>query len=768
MRPPTQSGDRRPAAIWNAARCKRLLRPLQNRIAILRRLKCSAAYSDKEGQTRQKTPARTLGGASLGPDKSTCRKKPGKKYSQRRGFPPEATIGISGPAEGKRGVVSTTLAKAPGSGANIATPLIRRVRLLHIPHMAPPGDSTSPFRSPALVQWQRHPPLNRHLTACLRDLGVHRERLGEASFRTYEGILRDLVVVLSAVKTVEAADKKSLLSMCLRRVPSRVAMVAGHDMLGNRGAAHRATDPVGCIYDELETLGQGAAGWRHLSIVARSHALLILRDAVTDGLFAPCVVGVLTQCYRLHGYQDDALDLLEAMASEDHPEPRGPQSTFKEHESLEKLRILTDASDGAESHVPDLYLLRLMLHRQGLPLAWLSTREFRSCWARLAVSLDRGRTSAAGLQLFQSAVAALCSPQPLQPEWQQGTAPDDCALVAVVGAIVSVALVITDSFSRPHESPDTRSSWHGVRKTGLRVLRGALLEASNIKARPQAIAVLRLGICFLADKSSIQLAGDFQRGVDETPKQPAMSDDVCELAATLICSITRCSSRALARPPCTLCSWLCDRLEAGQVVTHEAIRADAAFMVAQETDDLRDLVFAEAIRSTTQMQHRISDGAGAEATSSVFAGYRWEDGISEWVVTSPGTRKSTMGRGAISGSTNSESRPQLSLKRPRSPLPSGQRRSGMVHTGLEGESGRKKQRGQGGRITPRTRHVVGEGMRNLRWPPRLPADSESGPESLEDEIRPAKGRQGQRRLAPLALLPRLRESLGESEDELLV
>ncbi|KAH6661648.1 hypothetical protein F5X68DRAFT_178546 [Plectosphaerella plurivora] len=638
MRSSAYTNESRPAAVWNAARCSRLLRPLQNRLAALRRPGILTALSEEvtpEESPQRRAKRRLEAGAP------TQRKRHTKTYSRRSATSTEPSVhGTASKDAIKRGIATATTSKT-GLGSSIVTPLLRRAKFLHVPPAVPPRIGQ--------IITQRSDPMSgklapgKHLITCLRNLAAHRTGLEEARYGIYEGILRDCNAILSATRAVKTAGAKSLLAMCLRQVPGRVAIIASQE----RGVAGRAVaaqdevpDTFTRIYDELEGLGQGAAGWKHLSVVVKSHALWLLQDATRNGLLPPCMVSVLAGCYGCYGYHEDALSLLEALATKPCLGPQDPQSTFQGHGNMELLSNFADASDTTSPHAPDVCLLRLMLRSRKLPVAWLSTRGFQPCWARLTVSLASGHLSTIEQELFQAAIAALCSSLPTWPYLgPKETVPEDHTLVAVVGAMVSMALIAPGSFDPQNASKDASPGHRQVRKRMLRIFWGAWYEARNHDARPHALAILRLGIFFLVDQSRRRSMGRIVHQPEGPQIQSTTSDKVCELAATLICSITRCSSRALSCSAHIFHYWLCDQLEAGQVLTHKAIRGDAAFMLARETSDLRDLVFAEAVRSATARQPGTDQNRSNAQHTSAFAGYRWEEGISEWVLTSPAARK---------------------------------------------------------------------------------------------------------------------------------
>ncbi|KAI6751257.1 hypothetical protein HG530_014171 [Fusarium avenaceum] len=58
--------------------------------------------------------------------------------------------------------------------------------------------------------------------------------------------------------------------------------------------------------------------------------------------------------------------------------------------------------------------------------------------------------------------------------------------------------------------------------------------------------------------------------------------------------------------------------------------SDGAFVLAQKTKDLRDVAFAERFPAS---------GKGTLEASTMFAGWRWEEGIGEWVLPSPSQKR---------------------------------------------------------------------------------------------------------------------------------
>ncbi|EFX06099.1 hypothetical protein CMQ_4168 [Grosmannia clavigera kw1407] len=96
-------------------------------------------------------------------------------------------------------------------------------------------------------------------------------------------------------------------------------------------------------------------------------------------------------------------------------------------------------------------------------------------------------------------------------------------------------------------------------------------------------------------------------------------------------------------------------------VSAKRMHADGAFLLASRTNDLRDLAFAESL-GVAKAQRRpqrcglddsfdsvetspeavVSAPPAAVSPTALFAGYRWEEGISEWVIASPEPERRTL------------------------------------------------------------------------------------------------------------------------------
>ena len=111
-----------------------------------------------------------------------------------------------------------------------------------------------------------------------------------------------------------------------------------------------------------------------------------------------------------------------------------------------------------------------------------------------------------------------------------------------------------------------------------------------------------------------------------------------EATLSLTCSMAQACGTGGTEPAYVHLNKLCDQLETVNG-TARRIRQDAAFYLAEQTADLRDLAFAESLcpdnrknRGASSAMDRPQQTPGRK---TAFAGFRWDEGISEWVTESP-------------------------------------------------------------------------------------------------------------------------------------
>ncbi|OHF00581.1 hypothetical protein CORC01_04120 [Colletotrichum orchidophilum] len=115
-----------------------------------------------------------------------------------------------------------------------------------------------------------------------------------------------------------------------------------------------------------------------------------------------------------------------------------------------------------------------------------------------------------------------------------------------------------------------------------------------------------------------------------------------DITVDLTCSIAHCCGRATGQPSHPYFAKVCELVDKLETQRFASLRADGAFLLAQKTDDLRDLVFAETLKDNLAEKDNVAVAQGD------FAGFRWEHGISEWIAVSPvARRQDALTRGTV-------------------------------------------------------------------------------------------------------------------------
>ncbi|KAF4123306.1 hypothetical protein GMORB2_6858 [Geosmithia morbida] len=130
------------------------------------------------------------------------------------------------------------------------------------------------------------------------ELQTFRNGSPEGRYRIYTGIFSWLCELLLSTEVKEnEAHKKSLLGMCLRKIPACVDDIERWDRETSQDkvtSSLNGTISVSLeIYGQLEEFGAAGLGWRPLKQTVRAHGMSLLKKAVAEGLFDASFVGLL-------------------------------------------------------------------------------------------------------------------------------------------------------------------------------------------------------------------------------------------------------------------------------------------------------------------------------------------------------------------------------------------------------------------------------------------------------------------------------------------
>ncbi|GKT43757.1 uncharacterized protein ColSpa_03938 [Colletotrichum spaethianum] len=232
------------------------------------------------------------------------------------------------------------------------------------------------------------------------------------------------------------------------------------------------------------------------------------------------------------------------------------------------------------------------------------------------------------------------------PEISLGHDASKVTLMSVLGALSAMAM-ISHGFG---DATTSRKSvrWSRTQRVVLQIFYQALELVRSQRASREAAYPLLLAIFFSsspgpAHDSATQLETAIESlevsfGQRRTSGTGGKSGPLLDVAVALTCSIAHSCGRATAQPSSQYFAELCKLVDQLGTPNFATLRAEGAFCLAQKTDDLRDLVFAETMTGALIGKDRavISHSVSEEA---LFAGFRWEEGISEWIAVSPVARR---------------------------------------------------------------------------------------------------------------------------------
>ncbi|KAK8057546.1 hypothetical protein PG996_011483 [Apiospora saccharicola] len=682
---------------WTASRCHRLLRPLLSRLALLRKELSSlpepAALA--VGTDLPTTKERRKFGKRQSSDCQWMlpRKKMRHTYAQQQKFAERQTSSVSGSNSGSFSetaqqplTIKLRAAKdlqaahddIPAPGEAVAfTPLVRRARGHEVP---------SPANMPQFRNYQgSSSSQTRRKRSGTSRRGELEERLatvrssGSASRHSdYEAIFRSLEALLKGTAWEEEKTKgaSSLLDMCLKRMPWYIAGVQAWELdeaeQNGTKSAFNSPDTSLRLYNELETLGASQQGWSHLRTVARADGIAAVREAMLEGLlnddFCMLVIDLCTE----YEATAEAEALMEVFIQRQYPSPSGPEAAFAENDALRPLSFLWDFSIAFTQHSFLLRQYTMLLANGSLPVGWLVTGGFERVWGLAHRVLSRGSKALAAIDFLVTAIISLCRHHRVSQKLDGQASSSEKELEAQILPSISRSLAILSAMNIVGEMETHGNELFqpvGSRQQNIAFISqnitytffGCLVEVEGRKRRSSNMAKDLLYLAaFLASSSSLRterahsrLTSAFELALGTSPITSSKADmsthdSVKHYSSmiSLISQIARICGRGSSEAPFQHMERLCHDLQLlglEQNMMDSITRAGALFL-AQQTSNLRDLVYAESLVSAhhQQVEDEMSPAnegykhrQRAATTTDILLGYRWEETIGEWVVVSP-------------------------------------------------------------------------------------------------------------------------------------
>lgn len=618
--------DRQP---WTATRCHGLLRQLQSRLAVLRRLPAS----DEQRAVIREPKRRCLAqGSTTAPAKRVRFTYGGRKRhgaAEGREAQAQSSLELRTPPRPVRARGAMSLIKSsPVAGQmDIPTPVWRRIRQ---PEDTPLRLTADRAQSPAATAPASTVP------EAAGDLPPLRAVVGDHRYRIYQAILTWLnILLLSTMPDAGEPRRNSLLGMCLHKIPACIANIEAYERSvakdEGRQSMWDASNVSFELYGQLEALGSSSCGWRPLKLATRSHAMSLLCEAASEGLFDPAYVTLLVRlCLRLHCTEEAGR--LASSVGVALPPPRTMRSSLLENRRLLPLHEVLDFSKSKAASGPALRCVSALIKDRLLPVEWLSSRAFADMWARALEAMASRRSGAAVMDFTMACLPLLATQGNTLADVQKDDA--EHRLAGPVAGMVAATLTISAMGHDVDRGPRRRRAWRRV----LHVLDHCLYHVCRRRRRRTRY---HDGEFMLSLARHVALAGSpfanaafAQQAREELVALAARASDAGNAqshyrqAMLLLCSLAQHRSRSCAMPGRDSVSDLCsklDILELGACYGH-SLQKDVAFLLAQRTKDLRDLAFAESLPGATE----------SPWATTMFSGWRWEEGISEWVLPGEG------------------------------------------------------------------------------------------------------------------------------------
>ena len=655
----TQQGDSEKE--WTAARCNRLLRALTSRVAILKKdisrlqsatgSKITAAESN--AGNRKKRGCASPGDA----DWAHSRKKIKKTYSARggRSSSESRTASFGMPRSLKDG-----LHLIPGE-ISMPTPTLHRALWEHntSQYSAPiPTDETIPGSKD---QGKRRPrPRDREvqfqLSKTMREL---RKITPTGRYTTYEGIYYGLEGLLRVTTPTEEEinlpGTGSFLSMCLRAIPHYIkkeeALLTDELEKSGRISAINRRDVSTEIYDDLETFGSSGHGWKHLRTVVRAHGIQVLCMAIQEGLIDLEVCGILVSlCVNMHATREAEILLSALLSTGNFTKPKSVVTRFDDDIATRPLSMFWDFAARRGCFSYQYRRLSSMFANGNLHTSWLATREFITFWARAVQEFSSESVDPNAITFFHTALPLLATyGNPGQKNKRASDAADVVLLEPTKQTFSSlvVTLSIIVILSKGADHPEGSVIFHPNYNEVTRLFRTCLAQWTlddtfNMKYISLVLAILMIESYDggSPDVNLVDLVENYLPHINSAQLSTTRNE-----LATFVCSIARCCGRGvsnsgfeyLRRLHISLETFAYNRELDGVKLVQEII-VDSAFAFAQQVPNRQHLDYATSKEAELRVMRRGSVDSTSSENVNGRAGYRWEDGISEWVVATPVAR----------------------------------------------------------------------------------------------------------------------------------
>ncbi|KAH8602401.1 hypothetical protein B0O99DRAFT_735819 [Bisporella sp. PMI_857] len=660
-----------PEIEWTAKRCNRLLRALSSRVALLKKDLYKLQHCTQEQTSIQDPTAKAERKRGCGEgdnEEWNAGKKQLKRvkrtYSARPGRPSKAAIE---PKRRSRPWLSEDRF-IPGD-ISVPTPVLNRAwgEITVVERTSPLsfGEDVDSIQQQAATKPRGRPKINEgdgqhRLAGSMREL---KKKLSMSQYSVYEGIYHGLEALLRATVSCNSNPKmhgpQSLLATCLRAVPQYISLEEEFhekELLGV-GRSIDNKDISTEVYNDLEAFGSHGHGWKQLRIVVRSHGTKVLSDAILAGLLDIGFCGILIRlCTELSAKTEAELLLSSLLSSNAIFAPTSIYTRFYDDRSALPLSMLWRYSEIQNSVSFKYRQLADMIAEDRLPLGWLATKEFSIVWARAIQELSSPAVDAQVIRFFGLALGRLAI-LPHRDDHHgsdRELVPIEAAKQVFSGLLTTISSIVILSNNACNQSMNATSATDLLDYRHLtRLLQSCLLHWKvSGSSTTQGTLLLLANAAIQSETTNIIMSHDL---AELLVSQLRNDKNASQFSSTgvdpniFICSIARCCGRGtrtlgfdhLEQIHMILESLATHAREPSERTVLQELIVDSAFAFAQQMSDSKILDYAT---KTEAKFHVIKTKLATGATPKSACGFRWEEGISEWVTATPAAHKSKLGK----------------------------------------------------------------------------------------------------------------------------
>ena len=606
---------------WTAARCNRLLRPITSKLALLRK---ETELSKRKDYPTTLVRERLAGGKNCLDTHLASKKRTRRTYSAKIGDGPTRLTSFE--ARRKR---HHERQWQPTHAIDDRIRLYQYNDSNFEKHAAYAGDEVYPH----IEQEHGHPHrVLPRFSSSYSPMYPSQRHITPETWMLIKGLYSGLhALLIATTKKQRQPGCLTLFSTCLRKVPEYIIEEQRQADIVN---PELHTDISAVTYDDLEAFGSVEdRGWKPLRELVRAHGIQLLSNAVADGSIDHSRArGLVLVCTQNEAHPEAEM-IMQAMLSslKPLPSPNGPEARL--FEPTERIALFTLHQFHCISGRFRFFFSQLanLFERGILPIGWISSRDLIKSWNLVLLSVAAGDQYAVeAMRLLRSVVLLQSSDRHRQRDL------GDISTNTAAEAQRTIDKLLKVMAANAIMNQDQQSVVNSLLVEVLAIRPHSMLEETPYGAVSDHVLMVAILCTEALPQDGNQIAS------------LSMDDHGVKAAASFLCGVARCcrlANRAqswdhIRRFIETLCQHQLPNVEA---VSNRHVLADiaiaAAYQFSEGSGDAGHLAWAVELEEklfSRGCETQRKSPSRRKAERNIQNGLRWEEGISEWVVRTPG------------------------------------------------------------------------------------------------------------------------------------